>query len=341
MVRVVSCCALVLALAVPQSARGGVVFGADLSQSVSVSGGCTGTIMNPCSYFTETGSDATAAPGAPMTGALVSVRLRHYNTYALLMALRVFRPTGLQDEYLNVGPEIPAIVPEATTPGGEVTEYPMHREIAAGDRIGIGFIKPTYAFYYLANGAPRACRFRAGAGSDHPVDTVATYDTAGCQGEVLISGTVEPDADGDGFGDETQDGCPSSAAYQGDCPVPAQGGDRRPPRLTLGGSRRQDAVAKRRLFVYVTSDEAARLLARGTISMPGAARALKLGTGSTPVAAGRRTRLGLRLGRKVVKQVRSALRHHLRVRARVTVLASDAAGNVGSAHETIRIVRKR
>jgi len=341
MVRVVAGCAVALALAVPPSARGAVVFGADLSQSVSISGGCTGTIMNPCSYFTETGSDPSAEPGAPMTGALVSVRLRHYNTYALPMAIRVFRPTGTPDEYLNVGPETRAIVPEADTPGGEVTEYVTHHVIAAGDRIGIGFIKPTYPFYYLANGDPRACRFRAGADSDHPVDTPATYDTAGCQGEVLISGTVEPDADGDGFGDETQDGCPSSAAYQGDCPVPAQARDTRPPRLTLGGSRRQDAVAKRRLFVSVTSDEAARLSARGTISMPGAARALKLGSTSTSVAAGSRTRLALRLGLKVLKQVRRALRHHVPVRARVTVIASDAAGNLSSAHETIRIVRRR
>jgi len=35
---------------------------------------------------------------------------------------------------------------------------------------------------------------------------------------------VEPDADGDGFGDETQDKCPQSAATQGACPAPPGGG---------------------------------------------------------------------------------------------------------------------
>ncbi len=30
---------------------------------------------------------------------------------------------------------------------------------------------------------------------------------------------VEPDADRDGFGDETQDACPSSASAQGACPA--------------------------------------------------------------------------------------------------------------------------
>ena len=36
-------------------------------------------------------------------------------------------------------------------------------------------------------------------------------------GELLVQGTVEPDADGDGFGDETQDTCPAQASTQGAC----------------------------------------------------------------------------------------------------------------------------
>jgi hypothetical protein len=36
-------------------------------------------------------------------------------------------------------------------------------------------------------------------------------------GELLVQATVEPDADGDGFGDETQDACPSQKATQGAC----------------------------------------------------------------------------------------------------------------------------
>src|SRR5919201_5185855 len=123
MVRVVAACAIALAVVVPQSARGAVVFGADLSQAVSTPGGCAATAMSPCSYNTETRSDATAATAAPMAGALVSVRLRHYNTYAVLIAIRLVRSTGTPGDYLNVAPEIPVIVPVATTPGGEVTEY--------------------------------------------------------------------------------------------------------------------------------------------------------------------------------------------------------------------------
>jgi uncharacterized membrane protein YgcG len=38
--------------------------------------------------------------------------------------------------------------------------------------------------------------------------------------EVLVSAVVEPDADGDGYGDETQDGCPTDPSTHGPCPPP-------------------------------------------------------------------------------------------------------------------------
>jgi hypothetical protein len=44
-------------------------------------------------------------------------------------------------------------------------------------------------------------------------------------GELLVAGSIEPDADGDGFGDETQDKCPTQATTQGPC-------DTTPPSVT-------------------------------------------------------------------------------------------------------------
>jgi hypothetical protein len=42
--------------------------------------------------------------------------------------------------------------------------------------------------------------------------------------ELLINATIEPDADGDGFGDETQDQCPADSTTQGACPSSGGGG---------------------------------------------------------------------------------------------------------------------
>ena len=345
MARLVAACLTVLALVLPQGARGAVVFGADLTQGVSASGGCGASAGQPCSFFTETTSLGTPETGSPMTGALVSMRLRHYNPDPLQMALRAFRETSTSGSYLNVGPEIPTIVPQDTTPGGEVTEFTMHRVIAKGDRLGLGFTKPSYtsyaSFYFLAGGGPHLCRFRQGAGQDHPVDTAASYSTAGCPYEVMMSGTVEPDADGDGFGDETQDGCPMNAAVQGDCPITQQARDTRAPSAALGGPRIQDAIAKRRVVVYATADEAARLSASGTVSTAGASAVLKLRSAAKSAAAHTRTRLDLKLTRKVVKRLRRALRRGSRVFARVKVVATDPAGNATLVRRTIRIKHHR
>jgi hypothetical protein len=56
------------------------------------------------------------------------------------------------------------------------------------------------------------------AGAPEPV---ATFNTASfnLNSRLNVTATIESDADGDGFGDETQDKCPSVATTQAACPV--------------------------------------------------------------------------------------------------------------------------
>lgn len=51
-----------------------------------------------------------------------------------------------------------------------------------------------------------------------------------------VSATVEPDADGDGYGDITQDTCPSRATSQGDCQPPNTGFGKLKKRITTAGT---------------------------------------------------------------------------------------------------------
>ena len=46
-----------------------------------------------------------------------------------------------------------------------------------------------------------------------------TYTPVGVEAQIPVLGDVEPDADGDGFGDETQDKCPQSKSIQVECPA--------------------------------------------------------------------------------------------------------------------------
>jgi hypothetical protein len=55
-----------------------------------------------------------------------------------------------------------------------------------------------------------------------PLPLVQPGETASfepTEARVPVSGVIEPDVDGDGFGDLTQDGCPQSADYHGACPI--------------------------------------------------------------------------------------------------------------------------
>ena len=41
-------------------------------------------------------------------------------------------------------------------------------------------------------------------------------------GEILLQARIEPDADHDGFGDETQDACPGRMGSLSGCPAPTE-----------------------------------------------------------------------------------------------------------------------
>ena len=57
---------------------------------------------------------------------------------------------------------------------------------------------------------------------DPPPGTNQPYPSAATGLRADVSASVEPDADRDGFGDETQDGCPTDASTQGACPATGQ-----------------------------------------------------------------------------------------------------------------------
>jgi hypothetical protein len=152
----------------------------------------------------------------------VSVRVRTAGA-AGNGVIRVLRQTSHPDAstygLLNTDPEIPISVTADGTVPGHVTEVLTRRPIFAGDRLGWYINDPGSAtFEQAAPGAPTQCAFAAG--SAWTVGTSRDHQTVGCNNlPVLLSGTIEADADGDGFGDETQDQCPTNAAIQTACPT--------------------------------------------------------------------------------------------------------------------------
>lgn len=90
--------------------------------------------------------------------------------------------------------------------------------VATGDQIALYSpnLQPgdvTSAVYNDAPASGHVARYLEAA------EPGSSFTTSAGVGNTLlnVSATIEPDADGDGFGDETQDKCPSSANTQGAC----------------------------------------------------------------------------------------------------------------------------
>jgi hypothetical protein len=91
-----------------------------------------------------------------------------------------------------------------------VNTYATRIPVLAGDEIGVyegggqcgstGTPGDTYAYTSV----------------DVPANTTAPFGSSGAA-RIPVAAAVEPDADNDGFGDETQDKCPSDASNQGPC----------------------------------------------------------------------------------------------------------------------------
>ncbi|HEX6228620.1 MAG TPA: hypothetical protein VFZ41_04055, partial [Solirubrobacterales bacterium] len=145
----------------------------------------------------------------PSAGVVTKWTVRSKVPVVAPLSFQVLRPTGNPGEFTTV-----AESSEATVTLG-VNTFETRIPVQAGDRFGT-YGGPTTPNLYC--------------GSENPGDEIGVITGRAAVGStnvflpqkpylVPVSGTVEPDADGDGYGDETQDKCPQSAAVQGECPV--------------------------------------------------------------------------------------------------------------------------
>ena len=130
------------------------------------------------------------------------------------LTLKVYRPTAAPGQFLVVAAD------PRTAVAGTVHTFPERIPVRPGDRIGISTTTVEVA-YLTSDPADLMSVFDLEA-PDPPVGSTATVDGAPFVGyKVDVSARLETDADGDGFGDVTQDGCPTNAGTQGACPPAA------------------------------------------------------------------------------------------------------------------------
>jgi hypothetical protein len=122
------------------------------------------------------------------------------------LKLKVARPAGT-DTYTIIGES-----DGGSQTAGAVNTRQVRIPVKAGDVIGI---------YYQSGGCEQgglsaSDRYDRLAG-DQAVNSTSAY-TADSHGRIPVQATVEPDADGDGFGDETQDHCVGQPGANDGCP---------------------------------------------------------------------------------------------------------------------------
>ena len=115
--------------------------------------------------------------------------------------------------------------------------------------------------------------------------------------------------------------------------------DTTPPRLLLGGKRRQRA--RRTISVIVkAASENLWATASGKVSILGSGKAYRLGRSKRRfIARGQKATLKLRVPTKALVATKRALRRDRVVRAKLTIKASDAAGNSTTKRRTIKLKR--
>jgi hypothetical protein len=189
-----------------------------------------------------------------------------------------------------------------------IQEFPSRLPVKRGQHLGLNAPGPVVATH-SANSDKFSYEFAPLPGTSSESASVQFL------GELLIQATVEPDVDGDGFGDETQDRCPSQKATQGPCEAV------KPPPVALAVSHYKVSKGK----VSYELSKAATVRFR-------LARRAKHGFRS----------VGRFSGPGVAGPNRRAIPHAAKLAPgsyRLTLTASDAAGSVASVKAVFRVKR--
>jgi hypothetical protein len=133
-----------------------------------------------------------------------------------------------------------------------INSYSTRIPVRAGDRIGL--YGPQGVLICVASTPADSLGVFYG---DVPLGSSEVFSKE--NGRVAVLAEIEPDLDGDGFGDETQDRCPQSAAVQAPCPP-----------LTLDAAAK--APGRGSVLILVATSTEAPVTVSGTVKLPGGSK---------------------------------------------------------------------
>jgi hypothetical protein len=204
-------------LLLPAAGQAAQVFGSPLENSPANSAECEG-LTGPCtlvSFIEPIAGGGLTEAGAPSDGVITEFRLLYNADEATQVTFGVAsislpNPADKTTALASSGGKGPTVtLPKTENGDPALDKTPSRVPVKKGQHLAIDATHVLQAthnsnsdkFTYVFSPA-------LGAGSVPSIEA---------SGELLLQATMEPDADGDGFGDETQDQCPSQATTQGPC----------------------------------------------------------------------------------------------------------------------------
>lgn len=268
----------------------------------------TGGIMEDTFVQLSKNPGSPPSLAAPSSGVITSWRVNvalplSGKTYP--SKLDVFRPAGGAKSFTLVGQSSQGIV------GQGANSFPTRIPVQAGDRLG--FAGGGNVEWYCETGDPLDVLGYVEKG-DVPLGGTQTFPAEAAGLQEAVSAVIEPDADNDGFGDETQDKCPQSAATQAACPV-----------VTLNVSA---AAQKKLVTLLITGPVAANVTVNGVVSL-GKGKKAKLKGGTKAVTPGAFTKFKLRFTSALIKRL-----EELPPSKKLTLKVTTSAPNVIGAPTT-------
>ncbi|HEX6228625.1 MAG TPA: hypothetical protein VFZ41_04080 [Solirubrobacterales bacterium] len=306
----------------------GLLFAAHLgaasaSAATEVGNDCVGNAVDVDVTMVQRSSASARPLSVPAAGVLTrwSVEVINYPG-AVLHSLKVLRPMATS--------QFRAVAEAYARVRSGLNSFEARLPVQKGDRFGLG---GTGEIFYCEGLSASEELWKGGF--DLPLGNQGFFVTDPAAGVPLVA-TVEPDADGDGYGDESQDGCPQSAAFQGPCPTAD---------LDLIALRRRGSVL---LLVTSSSETPVRVSAFARI--PGkrapkrkrarvSARA-KLPTQTKTVAPGKFVRFNLRYTKRL-RTALSGLPRSKSLTLRITSSATDVAGRVTTKRLSLKLRGQR
>jgi hypothetical protein len=273
---------------------------------------CVGDKGIPGPYTTTTlSTPSTALPlTAPTSGVITTVKMPIDFELPILVPeqIKLLKPAG--------GNNFTVTTQATIKISDEVMEGGVRMPVQAGERLAIralpfryaGSENPGIAFY--CSETPGVMGYVI---EDVPPGATATFNEAP-ENRVPLAAIIEPDADNDGFGDETQDGCPTSAALQVSCP---------PVALDALSLVRKGSVA-----VYVATDREAPVTVNGVVPL-GKGKKAKLKAAPKTVPPGKVVRFTLKFTAKLKARLKE-LEASKKLTMKITASATNIAGQVST-----------